>query len=66
MFPEGTDKTAYTSRRSNEYAKKNGLPELQHLLYPRLAGFIHLVNEMRKREFLQKTKNLVRSNICVT
>uniref|UniRef100_A0A914QC88 Phospholipid/glycerol acyltransferase domain-containing protein n=1 Tax=Panagrolaimus davidi TaxID=227884 RepID=A0A914QC88_9BILA len=52
MFPEGTDKTEYTTRRSNEYAKKNGLPELKNLLYPRIAGFIHLVNEMRKNNYL--------------
>ena len=38
MFPEGTDRTAYTLSRSREYAQKNGLPELQNVLYPRSAG----------------------------
>lgn len=54
MFPEGTDKTAFTTRRSNEYAKKNNLPELRNLLYPRIAGFIHLVNKMKQsKRFLK-------------
>lgn len=52
LFPEGTDKTAYTTMRSNEYAKKNGLRELKNVLYPRSAGFIHLVNEMRRRNYI--------------
>ena len=54
MFPEGTDKTAFTTRRSNEYAKKNNLPELQHLLYPRIAGFIHMVNKMKQSKFIYR------------
>lgn len=51
MFPEGTDRTAFTLRRSREYAKKNGLQELNNVLYPRSAGFLHLVKEMRRSEY---------------
>ncbi len=47
FFPEGTDKTDYTTMRSNEYARKNGLKPLQYLLHPRTAGFAHLVQKMR-------------------
>uniref|UniRef100_A0A915E8M4 Phospholipid/glycerol acyltransferase domain-containing protein n=1 Tax=Ditylenchus dipsaci TaxID=166011 RepID=A0A915E8M4_9BILA len=52
MFPEGTDKTDYTTRRSNEYAKKNGLKPFKHVLYPRTAGFIHLVKKMIENNYL--------------
>lgn len=52
FFPEGTDKTTYTTRRSNEYAKKNGLRELKNVIYPRSAGFVHLINEMRRNEYI--------------
>lgn len=38
MFPEGTDRTAFTLGRSREYAQKNDLPELHNVLYPRSAG----------------------------
>jgi lysocardiolipin and lysophospholipid acyltransferase len=48
MFPEGTDKTAYTSARSDEYAKREGLPPLKNLLHPRTTGFTHLVGRMRE------------------
>lgn len=50
MFPEGTDRTAHTLSRSRDYAKKHGLKELKNVLYPRSAGFIHMVEEMRKSE----------------
>jgi hypothetical protein len=48
MFPEGTDRTDHTLRRSRDYAKKHGLKELKNVLYPRSAGFIYMVNEMRR------------------
>lgn len=50
MFPEGTDKTEHTTRRSAEYARKAGLHAFRHLLHPRMAGFIHLVKQMKKRK----------------
>uniref|UniRef100_A0A914MTL1 Phospholipid/glycerol acyltransferase domain-containing protein n=1 Tax=Meloidogyne incognita TaxID=6306 RepID=A0A914MTL1_MELIC len=52
MFPEGTDKTAHTSAQSDRYADREGLPRLKHLLYPRTAGFVHLVQKMRQRNYL--------------
>jgi len=53
MFPEGTDKTAHTSAQSDRYADREGLPRLKHLLYPRTAGFVHLVQKMRQSEFFK-------------
>ncbi|KAH7730788.1 ACL-10 protein [Aphelenchoides avenae] len=53
MFPEGTDRTAYTLKRSKEYARKRGLPELRNVLYPRTAGFVHMIKKMKARQYLK-------------
>ncbi|MFH4976691.1 hypothetical protein AB6A40_003400 [Gnathostoma spinigerum] len=52
LFPEGTDKTAHTTKVSEEYAKKNGLPPLTEVLYPRSAGMIHLITQMRQHQYI--------------
>ncbi|VDO40677.1 unnamed protein product [Onchocerca flexuosa] len=39
--------------KSNVYAKKNGLKRLNNLIYPRSAGFIHLINEMRRHNYIE-------------
>ena len=48
LFPEGTDKSPWTTVKSTEYAKKNGLKQLKHVLYPRTTGFYHLLKKMRQ------------------
>lgn len=48
LFPEGTDKSPWTTTKSQEYAKKNNLNQLNHLLYPRTTGFYHLATKMRQ------------------
>lgn len=78
LFPEGTDKTAWTTAKSNSFAKKNGLRflslllnetvwslrnsnlskhmthflcrQLEYCLYPRVAGFYHLLTKMRESQ----------------
>ncbi|VDL64436.1 unnamed protein product [Nippostrongylus brasiliensis] len=52
IFPEGTDKSPWTTTKSSEFAKKNGLKDLNHLLYPRVAGFYHLLNKMREENYI--------------
>ncbi|KAJ1360099.1 hypothetical protein KIN20_018988 [Parelaphostrongylus tenuis] len=52
LFPEGTDKSLWTTKKSLEFAKKNGLKELKYLLYPRIAGFHYLLTTMRKAQFI--------------
>uniref|UniRef100_A0AAF5Q422 Phospholipid/glycerol acyltransferase domain-containing protein n=2 Tax=Wuchereria bancrofti TaxID=6293 RepID=A0AAF5Q422_WUCBA len=52
LFPEGTDKTPSTTIKSNNYARKNGLKQLNNLIYPRSAGFIHLINEMKQYNYI--------------
>ncbi|KAL3985111.1 Acyltransferase family protein [Acanthocheilonema viteae] len=53
LFPEGTDKTPNTTMKSNMYAKKNGLKQLNNLIYPRSAGLIHFINEMRRHNYIE-------------
>lgn len=48
MFPEGTDLSPDNIIRSNIYAKKNNLPNYQHVLHPKTTGFVFLVDTMRK------------------
>ncbi|CAI4223439.1 unnamed protein product [Auanema sp. JU1783] len=52
LFPEGTDKSPWTTTKSLEYSKKNGLRQLQYLLYPRTTGFYHLLSKMRQSNYI--------------
>ncbi|CAD6186759.1 unnamed protein product [Caenorhabditis auriculariae] len=52
LFPEGTDKSEWTTRKSREYAKKNGLRNLEYVLYPRVTGFFHLISKMRSVDYV--------------
>uniref|UniRef100_A0A1I7XIK6 E3 ubiquitin-protein ligase hrd-1 n=1 Tax=Heterorhabditis bacteriophora TaxID=37862 RepID=A0A1I7XIK6_HETBA len=65
LFPEGTDKSPWTTTKSTEFAKKNGLRQLQYLLYPRIAGFYHLVTKMRKGRNVFKRLALTFIYICI-
>lgn len=46
LFPEGTNLTKNTIKKSNEYAAANNLDFFQNVLHPRNTGFTHLVKEM--------------------
>lgn len=50
LFPEGTDKSPWTTEKSREYAKKNGLRDLKNVIYPRSAGIAYLITKMRQCE----------------
>ncbi|XP_014220970.1 lysocardiolipin acyltransferase 1-like [Trichogramma pretiosum] len=43
IFPEGTDFTPSSSRRSDLYAAQHGLPEYRQLLHPKTTGFTYVV-----------------------
>uniref|UniRef100_A0A0K0EQP4 Ig-like domain-containing protein n=1 Tax=Strongyloides stercoralis TaxID=6248 RepID=A0A0K0EQP4_STRER len=58
MFPEGTDKSEYTTLRSNTYASKNGLKPLNYCLYPRTAGFVRLLKKMRENNYISSVYNM--------
>uniref|UniRef100_A0A8R1I2S4 PlsC domain-containing protein n=1 Tax=Caenorhabditis japonica TaxID=281687 RepID=A0A8R1I2S4_CAEJA len=53
LFPEGTDKSEWTTLKSREFAKKNGLRQLDYVLYPRTTGFLHLLNKMRQQDYIE-------------
>ncbi|XP_037751521.1 lysocardiolipin acyltransferase 1 isoform X5 [Chelonia mydas] len=48
IFPEGTDLTANTKARSNEFAEKNGLRKYKYVLHPRTTGFTFVVERLRE------------------
>ncbi len=50
LFPEGTDLTARTKARSDEFARKNGVECYQYVLHPRTTGFTFLAKEMQNRK----------------
>uniref|UniRef100_A0A915C8L6 Phospholipid/glycerol acyltransferase domain-containing protein n=3 Tax=Parascaris univalens TaxID=6257 RepID=A0A915C8L6_PARUN len=52
LFPEGTDKSPWTSEKSREYAKKNGLRDLKNVIYPRSAGITYLITKMRQCNYI--------------
>ncbi|KAL4238498.1 Lysocardiolipin acyltransferase 1 [Mactra antiquata] len=52
LFPEGTDLTKNTKKRSDQFAEKNNLQKYDFVLHPRTTGFSHIVQQMKKDEIL--------------
>ncbi|XP_069118487.1 lysocardiolipin acyltransferase 1-like [Argopecten irradians] len=52
LFPEGTDLTANTMKRSDKYATDNDLQKYHYVLHPRTTGFVFLVEKMREYNLL--------------
>ena len=50
LFPEGTNLTADTRRKSDVFAEKNNLSKYRHVLHPRTTGFSFLAEKMRQGE----------------
>ena len=53
LFPEGTwikPGEGAIQDKANEYARQNGFPELRNVLFPRSAGFVALLEEVRQPE----------------
>ena len=48
MFPEGTNLAPSTRQKSREWAAKNGIKDMQHVLIPRSTGLQFCLQEMRK------------------
>jgi lysocardiolipin and lysophospholipid acyltransferase len=51
LFPEGTDKCPLATGRSKLHAEKKNLVHYDYVLHPRVTGFVHFLQQMRKREF---------------
>ena len=48
IFPEGTDLSARNVVKAQDFAKANGHPTLDHVLYPKTAGTWFLLENLRK------------------
>ncbi|KAF2008446.1 acyltransferase-domain-containing protein [Aaosphaeria arxii CBS 175.79] len=46
IFPEGTNLSASTREKSQQWAKKNGLKDMKHQLLPRSTGLRFCLNEL--------------------
>lgn len=67
LFPEGTDLQPDSLQKSKSFAKKNDLPEYQHVLHPRTTGFIAMFNFMKIHNNLEQVLDVTISypqNIC--
>ncbi|KAI8482737.1 Lysocardiolipin acyltransferase 1 [Branchiostoma belcheri] len=58
LFPEGTDLTEYTRKRSNDYAKEYNLPKYNYVLHPRTTGFVYIVEKLRKAKQLDSIHDI--------
>lgn len=47
IFPEGTNLTANTRRRSEKYGRKEGIPPMKHELIPRSTGLFFCLQQLR-------------------
>ena len=47
IFPEGTNLSINTKRRSDEYGRKQGLPSFKHQVLPRSTGLFFCLQQLR-------------------
>uniref|UniRef100_A0AC35UDM3 PlsC domain-containing protein n=1 Tax=Rhabditophanes sp. KR3021 TaxID=114890 RepID=A0AC35UDM3_9BILA len=52
LFPEGTDKGEWATKKSDEFAEKNGLQKYEYVLHPRVLGFSYLLEVMKKYKYV--------------
>ena len=60
LFPEGTDLSQQNKDKSNEFAKKNGLPLYDYVLHPRTAGFTLVAQQMRQSKSIKVDQMMFR------
>ncbi|XP_012265630.2 lysocardiolipin acyltransferase 1-like [Athalia rosae] len=58
IFPEGTDLTPDSKKKSNNYASKHGLPKYDYTLHPKTTGFSYLVRHLHQAEYLDAVYDL--------
>lgn len=58
IFPEGTDLTINSKKRSDKFAKDRGLPEYTYTLHPKTTGFSYLVNHLQKANYLDSVYDI--------
>ena len=47
IFPEGTNLSINTKRRSDEYGRKQGIPPLKHAILPRSTGLFFCLQQLK-------------------
>lgn len=52
VFPEGTDLTTATKKKSDEYAEKHNLQKYDFILHPRTTGFVFLTKKLLESQIL--------------
>ncbi|CAJ0578551.1 unnamed protein product, partial [Mesorhabditis spiculigera] len=53
LFPEGTDKCHRATARGKIFCEKKGIAEYEYLLHPRITGFVFMIQEMRKNNYIK-------------
>ncbi len=48
LFPEGTNLTPSTLRKSHKFGEQNNLPKLKNVLLPRTTGFSFIADKLIK------------------
>ena len=52
IFPEGTNLTLETQKKSAKYGEENNLKPLKNLLHPRTTGFTYMVKQMTESKLI--------------
>lgn len=47
LFPEGTDLSPSNKAKSKVYAEREGLPEMDYVLYPKVSGLLTMLDSLR-------------------
>lgn len=58
LFPEGTDLTEFTMRRSDEYAENQHLQKYRYVLHPKTTGFSYITEHLRNDERIEAVWDL--------
>ncbi len=47
IFPEGTNASSNTKKKSTQWAQKQGIKDMEHVLLPRSTGSFFCLNELK-------------------
>lgn len=58
IFPEGTNLNDETKVKSDKFAHDNNLKTYDYVLYPRVTGFNHVFNEMKRNDMIDSVHDV--------
>ena len=58
IFPEGTNFTEETKSKSDKFAETNNLKPYTQVLHPRVTGFAHVYNEMKRNNMIDSVHDV--------